>query len=169
MTNRLRASSWQARGAGTQNLLHRQFHFKFCLRVEEIHSLLASLMLLGPPDQCQVGSCGVQSTSLARAGAQWPQGEFHPGAFLFPSSGDSVPEGPWTEEFLQHMRALSTAAELADPAVAAAATVDNTIILANHPGDRLWRIFRPDPQDLRRFLFLDLHVGHPITYSTESA
>ena len=71
----------------------------------------------------------------------------------------------WTEEFLQHMRALSTAAEFADPDIAATDTVDNIIILASHPGDRLWRIFRPDPQDLRRPLFLDLHVTTQMTLS----
>ena len=59
----------------------------------------------------------------------------------------------WTEEFLQHMRALSTAAQFADPEVAATDTVDNIIILVNHPGDRLWPIFRPGPQDLRCFPF----------------
>ena len=71
----------------------------------------------------------------------------------------------WTEEFLQHMRALSTAAQFADPEVAATDTVDNIIILVNHPGDRLWPIFRPGPQDLRRSLFLDLHVTTQMTLS----
>jgi hypothetical protein len=42
----------------------------------------------------------------------------------------------WTEEFLQQMRAIATAAEFADPGIEEMDTVDNIAILTNHPGDR---------------------------------
>ena len=74
MTNRLRASSWQARGAGPKIFMHHQFHFKFCHSLEEIYLLLASFVLPGSPDQRPVGSCGTKSFSLACAAKQWPQG-----------------------------------------------------------------------------------------------
>ena len=71
----------------------------------------------------------------------------------------------WTEEFLQQMRAIATATEFADPAIAEMDTVDNIAILTNFPGDRHWRFYRPDPHGLGRIRFMDLQVTTQMTLS----
>ena len=64
----------------------------------------------------------------------------------------------WTEEFLQQMRAIATATEFADPGIEEMDTVDNIAILVNHPGDRHWRFYRPDPHGFGRIRSMDLQV-----------
>ena len=71
----------------------------------------------------------------------------------------------WTEEFLQQMRAIATAAEFADPGIEEMDTVDNIAILVNHPGDRHWRFYRPDPHGFGRVRSMDLQVTMQMTLS----
>ena len=64
--------------------------------------------------------------------------------------GSSPPYVPvlkfsWTDEFLRRMRALATAAQFAEAEPQEMDVVDNIAILASYPGDRHWRLYRPDP------------------------
>eukprot|EP00435_Cladocopium_sp_Y103_P075839 s140_g66.t1 len=64
----------------------------------------------------------------------------------------------WTPEFLRYMEALAVSTQTEAVDNAAMDTFDNVMILLDHPGQRSWRIYRPDPFQQVRPIFLDLQV-----------
>ena len=63
------------------------------------------------------------------------------------------------------MMASATAADFAEPANQEMDTVDNIAILTNHPDDRHWRFYRPDPHGFGRLRSMDLEVTTQMTLS----
>eukprot|EP00435_Cladocopium_sp_Y103_P066093 s191_g28.t1 len=68
----------------------------------------------------------------------------------------------WTPEFLRYMNAVATANQFdAQNDDIVEDTMDDyghVMVLTNHPGQRNWRLFRPDPQRTNRPSFLDIHA-----------
>lgn len=60
---------------------------------------------------------------------------------------------------------IATAADFAEPAIQEMGTVDNIAILTNHPGDRHWHFYRPDPHGFGRLRSMDLEVTTQMTLS----
>eukprot|EP00435_Cladocopium_sp_Y103_P024396 s1392_g6.t1 len=81
------------------------------------------------------------------------------GQFLQPGF---VTQFSWTQEFLRYMNAVATAAQTEIQAdevnIAAQDDYEHVMILTNHPGQRSWRIYRPDPQNTNRPSFLDIQA-----------
>ena len=158
MTNRLRASSEWARGAGPAFFKHQMFPQRIDCTLGQMDEPMALGMLLFSPGSAHFGP----ALSYCQQGhTPWQGGS--KGYFLEENEvclPEIVPvvKFSWTEEFLQQMRAIATATEFADPGIEEMDTVDNIAILVNHPGDRHWRFYRPDPHGFGRIRSMDLQV-----------
>ena len=165
MTNRLRASSWWARGAGPCTTApHVPKSFAQQHGADGYIALWLYLCCMFLPASAETGEAH-QVNSGSKAAWHGPNGSFTGEDEGFLSEVVPVMKLSWPQEFLQQMMASATAADFAEPANQEMDTVDNIAILTNHPDDRHWRFYRPDPHGFGRLRSMDLEVTTQMTLS----